>query len=341
MLALPVPAFVSLLLGFLLAHAILRRRYHPLLIALISLCALQSLIITLHQFYGVDVLRRVQPVTATLIPPVAWLAFVTTAGKTQLNRDALLHTIAPAFCAFCAALAPVALDIIVPATFVGYGVALLLATLKDGGDLPAVRLESGNVPKHLWQVIAASLLVSAASDILIVITQISGVHSWQPVIVTVFSSMTLLALGLLSLSRELNTHRSADTTATATTPPPAQQAAADAELMHTVSRLMQEQHLYLDPDLSLARLARKAATPAKALSATINRSCGENVSRHINRYRIEHACTLLRQGKPVTTTIFECGFNTKSNFNREFLRVMKASPSQWLADQPATEPPGD
>jgi AraC-like DNA-binding protein len=25
------------------------------------------------------------------------------------------------------------------------------------------------------------------------------------------------------------------------------------------------------------------------------------------------------------------GFNTKSNFNREFLRVMGASPSEWLA----------
>lgn len=101
----------------------------------------------------------------------------------------------------------------------------------------------------------------------------------------------------------------------------------------TIKGLMEDQKLYLDPDLTLARLARKASVPAKTLSATINRYCGENVSRHINQYRIQAACELLRQGKSITNTLYECGFNTKSNFNREFLRVMKVSPGQWLAMQ--------
>ena len=29
--------------------------------------------------------------------------------------------------------------------------------------------------------------------------------------------------------------------------------------------------------------------------------------------------------------MLESGFNTKSNFNREFLRLKGASPTQWLA----------
>ena len=47
---------------------------------------------------------------------------------------------------------------------------------------------------------------------------------------------------------------------------------------------------FLDPDLTLARLARKLTVPAKQLSSAINRVKGENVSRYINRHRIEHAC---------------------------------------------------
>jgi AraC-like DNA-binding protein len=31
----------------------------------------------------------------------------------------------------------------------------------------------------------------------------------------------------------------------------------------------------------------------------------------------------------VTTAMLDSGFNTKSNFNREFLRVTGASPSKW------------
>jgi AraC-like DNA-binding protein len=31
--------------------------------------------------------------------------------------------------------------------------------------------------------------------------------------------------------------------------------------------------------------------------------------------------------------MLESGFNTKSNFNREFLRVVGKSPSEWLAGQ--------
>ncbi|WP_425336232.1 helix-turn-helix domain-containing protein [Sinorhizobium garamanticum] len=50
----------------------------------------------------------------------------------------------------------------------------------------------------------------------------------------------------------------------------------------------------------------------------------------VNEYRIEEAKRLLAQSNlPVTTIIFEAGFQTKSNFNREFLRVTGMSPSDY------------
>ena len=95
MTAFPVPVFVSLLLGFLVLHALLRGNRHPLLLALISLCAVQSLIIALVQFYGVTALRPVQPVTATIIPPVAWLAFFATVRGPVNGSMALRHLLWP------------------------------------------------------------------------------------------------------------------------------------------------------------------------------------------------------------------------------------------------------
>lgn len=69
------------------------------------------------------------------------------------------------------------------------------------------------------------------------------------------------------------------------------------------------------------------------VSRAINLSTGENVSRYINRLRIEHAQALLSQGQLVTEAMYQSGFNTKSNFNREFLRVTGQSPSAWKGDK--------
>jgi AraC-like DNA-binding protein len=64
-----------------------------------------------------------------------------------------------------------------------------------------------------------------------------------------------------------------------------------------------------------------------------NRASGENVSRYVNRLRIENACRLMLQGQNVTAAMLDSGFNTKSNFNREFLRLKQESPSKWLEAQ--------
>ncbi len=96
---------------------------------------------------------------------------------------------------------------------------------------------------------------------------------------------------------------------------------------------MAERRLWQDPDLTLARLARRLGVPAKALSAAVNRVRGENISRVVNGWRVAHAGELLRGGASVTEAMLASGFQTKSNFNREFLRVMGRAPSDWAKVQ--------
>jgi AraC-like DNA-binding protein len=328
---LPIPIFVALVLAFLLLRAMLSRETHVMLLLLIAACAAQSAIIALVQYYGVSALRPVQPITATFIPPLAWLAFTAVARKPLALSKDYLHVLGPVFTLFCSLFAPATLDIVIPMLFAGYG-AMILAVLSRGEDsLPHSRLENGGLPLLVWRVIAVSLLASACSDALIALNFLFGRSNWHSVLFGGVSALSLLTLGALSLSHAIDGRRGADadSSAFATDVDEAQ----DLALMAKLDDLMARQRTYLDPDLTLSRLARKLIAPVKNLSAAINRSKGENVSRYVNRYRIEHACSLIRQGATVTTAMLESGFNTKSNFNREFLRLKKISPSQWLDTQ--------
>jgi AraC-like DNA-binding protein len=101
---------------------------------------------------------------------------------------------------------------------------------------------------------------------------------------------------------------------------------------------MREQKPYLDPDLTLSRLSRKMGVPTKTLSSTINQQTGGNVSRYINEARIRAAQDFILRGETVTNAMLMSGFNTKSNFNREFLRVAGRNPSAWLAENRPADP---
>ena len=328
---LPIPMFVALVLAFLLLRAMISREAHMMLLLLIAACAAQSAIIALVQYYGVSALRPVQPVTATFIPPLAWLAFTAVARKPLvLSRD-YLHVLGPVFTLFCSVFAPATLDVVIPVLFAGYGTMILVVLSKGEDSLPHSPLESGGLPLLVWRVIAISLLASACSDALIALNFLFGRNTWNFAFVGGLQALSMLTLGALSLSHAIGSRRDVETDLTE--PATEVDAAQDAALMARLDELMIRQKPYLDPDLTLSRLGRKLIAPAKNLSAAINRSKGENVSRYINRQRIEHACGLMLQGVSVTTAMLESGFNTKSNFNREFLRLKEASPSQWLEKQ--------
>jgi AraC-like DNA-binding protein len=305
--------------------ALLRREQQSRLLAvLLGACAVQGVIISLAQHYEIAVFRGIQPVSAAIIPALAWISFQGTAIRGPLWRLDVWHALGPVFVMFCLINAPAWLDAAIPLLYTGYGAAILL-TLTQGADaLPRLRLATGDVPLKIWRVMGLCLIGSACSDVLIVAAQIAGLETWQPWIISLFSSGTLILLGALSLSDSL-----AEPDQPAALPPAAADTQQDDDMMLRLDRLMTEQSLYLNPDLTLTQLARRLHVPVKQLSTAINRKTGENVSRYINAHRINAACDCLRQGETVTSAMLSAGFNTKSNFNREFLRSMKMSPSDW------------
>ena len=332
MLVLPIPLVVSLILGFLLLHAALKKDRPWLFLLLLAACALQGVVISLAQYYGLTGLRLVQPVTATIIPPLAFATFQATAVRRFDPGRALPHLGGPVFTAFCVAFAPVLLDLVVPGLFLAYGAAILVAVRAGADSLPLTRLETADRPGRVWSVIALALILSAVSDGLIGVLQFSGAGWTQPLIISLFSSLSLGLVGALCLSQSL---AGGDAAAAAEEKPAAgptsEDVRQDAEIMARLNALVAEGALYLDADLTLERLSRRLLVPAKRLSTAINRTTGENVSRYVNGFRIRHACARLTAGESVTAAMLDSGFNTKSNFNREFLRVTGMAPGAWQA----------
>ncbi len=326
---LPIPLFGSLVLGFLFLKLVVDGRGRSFIAAMLLLGAFQSLIISLAQHYGVGWAFAVQPVTAAAIPPLSWIAFLTSAVRRFDAAKDVPHVVVPVFTAFCVAFVRAPLDLLIPLIFVSYGVAILIVSSKGADALPNTRLSAGNVPGLIWRIIGVTLIISAFGDALIVVAQIMDRGSWQPWIIAVTSTGMLLLLGGLSLSNSLWKEDTQDQD------PPAPKLQADpeedAKIMARLEALMADQKLYLDPDLTLTQIARRLVLPIKAVSGAINRTTGENVSRYINARRVDVACDALRQGDNVTSAMFAAGFNTKSNFNREFLRLKGVPPRDWLA----------
>ena len=332
---LPIPMIGSIFLVLVLINALIRQRISLLFGVLLGATAMQGVVISLAQHYEVAVFRMVQPVTAVIIPPLAWITFQGSAvRKLKLSRD-WLHAIGPLFIIFCLFFVPAQLDFAIPALFVAYGGAMLLTLAKGGDALPFVRLENGDLPRLIWQIIGFSLIASAASDVLIILAQMVGLSAWQPWIIAISTTVMLLIVGGLSLSQSLTRGDESIGQAEALSPEEtnATNAEQDTDTMARLDNLLAEQKLYLDPDLSLGQMSRKLRVPVKQLSGAINRSTGENVSRYINRQRIRAACVALEAGENVTTTMYASGFNTKSNFNREFLRIMGVPPRIWVEQQ--------
>lgn len=327
MLTIPIPLMAALVLGFLAIRHMLARDRSTLFLAILAVCAIQSLTVSLTQHYGVPWLAMVQPITASFVPPVAWLTFQSAALRPIDTKRDGLHLLVPVFVTFCMLFAPLTLDAVLASIFVGYGIAILILLRQDDA-LPLTRLESGPLPARIWKAMGVLLILSALSDVLIAIAIGLGHIDWRPLIISVFTSFTLLGIGLLSLSRDAEGTTEVDPVETESEEsPPSEEHAA---LIARLDTLMEDDLPYLDPDLSLARLARRLHVPIKQLSVAINMVKGENVSRYVNGFRICNACASLERGNTVTEAMLGSGFNTKSNFNREFARVMRQSPSAFV-----------
>ena len=90
---------------------------------------------------------------------------------------------------------------------------------------------------------------------------------------------------------------------------------------------------YLNPSLTLRRLAEEIQMNTRDLSVLINQSLNKHFFDFINEYRIEEAKNILRNPSKKEFTIleilYEVGFNSKSSFNTAFKKHTGLTPTQF------------
>lgn len=285
---------------------------------------------TLVRFYHFDVLQPFQVLTASLIPVTAWIVFQYEAMARRDIRQFISHLVVPLILAICLTFATDFIDWVLVMVFLGYGIAIIFAVRGSDGTLPATKIVAGPIPTRLWYIIAILLIFMSLVDASISIMISSG-HSWlSQWILSAAASCLLLVIGLVGTASAISGHHStAALDSPDSLPVDSEVRVEDGDITSRLEDILIREQLYLDPDLTLLHVARKLGIPSKQLSASVNRHSKRNISRFINQFRIEHACTLLESGENITNAMFESGFNTKSNFNREFLRVTGKTPSKW------------
>lgn len=110
-----------------------------------------------------------------------------------------------------------------------------------------------------------------------------------------------------------------------------------SEIQAELLVLMKEQECYKDPELTLGDLAGILNITPGILSQVINSREGKNFYDYINTLRIEAFKQLLLQPESRQYTLlslaFECGFNSKTSFNRNFKKITGMSPSVYARNQ--------
>ncbi|MBR7800645.1 AraC family transcriptional regulator [Undibacterium fentianense] len=96
--------------------------------------------------------------------------------------------------------------------------------------------------------------------------------------------------------------------------------------------LVKDQQLHKQEfGITLTHAAKKLQVPARQLSNAINQVYGKSFSVYLNDLRIQEAQALLRNNSDLSMIdiMQASGFSSKSNFNKEFLRVTGMSPSTY------------
>ncbi|MEQ9887193.1 helix-turn-helix domain-containing protein [Pectobacterium zantedeschiae] len=280
----------------------------------------------------------IQPAIAASIPSLLWLCLFpygknATDTLPRRRQASLLHLLPPLFTLVTGVIQsrttiPL-IDITLVSIYFGYGAALIYT---------ARHLQT---PSSIWKsapfIAGWYVLISGTIDTAIALDIAFNNGNHAATIITVFHVVMLAILAMLIVTHSARPQ--AELIVTPGQRPEAPPATDDEhQLAKTVDDFIRTHALYTDPSMTLQRLSRRMGIPLRRLSETINRVHGRNFSQVINEYRIEEAKRLLSQTDArITDIMLESGFQTKSNFNREFLRLTGMSPSVWRSQCPLRE----
>lgn len=163
--------------------------------------------------------------------------------------------------------------------------------------------------------------------------------AWQPPAFAMAQNLMILAFGLWLATRLLAVRDDVLSFGlpASTAPTLAARSVADspqdAVLHRRLQALMDDERVYLDPDLTFAQFVERMGAPERTVRTLINRTMGyDHFRSFLNHYRVEQACRLLDQRDRDTKLIAiaqDSGFASLPSFNRAFRALRGCAPSAY------------
>ena len=102
-------------------------------------------------------------------------------------------------------------------------------------------------------------------------------------------------------------------------------------LKEQLSKIIEEEELFKQPDLRVTDIAARLATNRTYVSAIIKSLSGDSFSTLVNGYRVRHAQKLMQEHPEMSVTEIaeESGFSSRSAFYRNFKDMTGLSPAEW------------
>ncbi|GAA0871155.1 hypothetical protein GCM10009117_03000 [Gangjinia marincola] len=108
---------------------------------------------------------------------------------------------------------------------------------------------------------------------------------------------------------------------------------SDSDITIKFNQLLTDQKLFLDPKLSLEKLASMLTISPSYLSTMLNKDGSLSFNDAVNSYRISYAKDILLDSEFDQYTVIaiglESGFNSKSAFYAAFKKFTGMSPSEY------------
>lgn len=97
-----------------------------------------------------------------------------------------------------------------------------------------------------------------------------------------------------------------------------------------LKRLCEEELIYLQPDITLNRLAKRLGTNRTYLSETLHKNLRTSFCSFINSQRAAYAASLLKHpGRTVKEIRYLSGFSSYNGFRRAFFKVYGCTPGEY------------
>jgi AraC-like DNA-binding protein len=105
------------------------------------------------------------------------------------------------------------------------------------------------------------------------------------------------------------------------------------QILDQLKNIMEQERLYLRPDLDLELLSRHVDIAPKNISMVLNNYLDQSFNQWINNYRVAAFKQRLLEADHAHLTLvgvaFECGFNSQASFQRIFKQVTGMVPSAY------------